>query len=276
MHGDRMILSKLNEYMNKSKPVATVTIVNTDGSTPRGIGSTMLIDEKGNLLEGTIGGGVLEEKAKKDVAKCIKNNKSLLIDYDLNHSSKDGNVLPMACGGKVSIFIKIYNSEEKLIIAGAGHVAEKVAKMANILGYSITVLDDRKERLNTRLFPDVDNLVFGNIVENLKNIDINVNTLIIIVTHGHKYDQDCLETVIKSDAKYIGVIGSKNKVKTCFNNLLRKGYSEEELSKVYTPIGIDLGGETPEEIALSIMAEIQAIKYDKKVPHLSDDRIGFD
>ncbi|HSH35615.1 XdhC/CoxI family protein [Schnuerera sp.] len=272
---DKKVLSKLNQCLDKNESVAIITIVEAEGSTPRGVGSSMLVDEEGNILEGTIGGGVLEQKARKDAVNYIKKRQSSLIDYNLDRDSKTGNILPMACGGQVSLFIKVYSSREKLILAGAGHVAEKIAKMANILGYSITVLDSREERLNDQLFPNVENLILGNIVENLKKVDIDHNTFIIIVTHGHKYDQDALEVVLKSNAKYIGMIGSKNKVKTTFDNLLEKSSSKEDLSKVYSPIGLDLGGETPEEIALSIMAEIQAVKYGKEVPHLYKSRWEF-
>ncbi len=272
---DRKVLLKLNKCLEKNQSVAMITIVEAEGSTPRGVGSMMLVDGEGNILEGTIGGGVLEQKARKDAINCIKENKSSLIDYNLDRDSKTGNILPMTCGGKVSLFIKVYNSREKLILAGAGHVAERIAKMANILGYSISVLDNREERANEQLFPQVENLILGNIVENLKKMDIDNNTFIIIVTHGHKHDQDVLEVVLKSKAKYIGMIGSKNKVKTTFNNLLERGCSKEDLSKVYSPIGLDLGGETPEEIALSIMAEIQAVKYGKDVPHLYKSRWKF-
>lgn len=273
---DKKVLLKLNEYIEDNKSVATVTIVSTDGSTPRGTGSTMLVDESGNLIEGTIGGGILEERAKKDAAKCIKEKEAVLINYDLNSSSESANTLPMICGGNVSIFIKVFSSQKNLIIAGAGHVSEKISKLAKILGYCVTVMDDRKERLNPEIFPDIENPITGNIVENLKKISIDNNTLIIIVTHGHKYDQEVLEVVLRSDARYIGMIGSSNKIKTCFKNLLEKGFSKEELSKVYTPIGIDLGGETPEEIAVSIMAEIQAVEHGKDVPHLRNGMSRFD
>lgn len=272
---DRRVLFMLNECVKNNKPVATVAIVKTNGSTPRGVGSTMLVDENGNLLEGTIGGGILEEKGKKDAAKYIKRKETILLNYDLDSSSENKNNLPMICGGNVHVFIKVYNSNENLIIVGAGHVSEKIAELAKTLDYSITVMDDRKGRLNSEIFPGVENLVHGNIIENLKKISIDKNTLIIIVTHGHVYDQEALEIVLRSKASYIGMMGSSNKIKICFQELLKKGYSKEELSKVYTPIGIDIGGETPEEIAMSIMAEIQAIKNKKNVPHLSDSISKF-
>ncbi len=273
---DRKVLIKLNECIKKNKPAAMVTIITSDGSTPRGVGSNMLVDEDGNLLEGTIGGGILEERAKKDAAKYIRKKESILINYNLNRNVKDSNTLPMTCGGNVSLFIKVYSPQEKLIIAGAGHISEKISKIAKILGYSITVMDDRKERLSPEIFPEVENLMPGSIVENLNRISIDKNTFVIIVTHGHKYDQEALEAVLRSDARYIDMIGSANKIRVCFKNLLEKGYTKDELSKVYTPIGIDLGGETPEEIALSVVAEIQAVKYGKDVPNLSNGISKFD
>ncbi|MDD2481780.1 MAG: XdhC/CoxI family protein [Lutispora sp.] len=267
---DRKVLTKLNECIKENKSVAVVMIVDTGGSTPRGVGSLMLVDDKGNLLEGTIGGGILEEKAKSDAAKCIKEKKSVLLNYDLNSKSGNKDVLPMVCGGNAAVFIKVFTHRDRLVIAGAGHVSEKLSKLAKVLGYHITVIDDRRERLTSEIFPNVEDLILGNIPESLKSINIDGSTCVVIVTYGHKYDQDALEAVIKSNACYIGMIGSTNKVKTCFENMIAKGYTKEELSKVYTPIGIDLGGETPEEIALSIMAEIQALKHGKNVPHMKD------
>jgi xanthine dehydrogenase accessory factor len=105
-------------------------------------------------------------------------------------------------------------------------------------------------------------------VESLKNMDIDQNTYIVIATYAHAHDERALEAVVESNARYIGMIGSRNKVKTCFENLLKRGYKEETLSKVFAPIGLDIGRETPEEIALSIMAEIQAVKYNRDALHM--------
>lgn len=268
---DRRVIEKLMKCINENKSVATVTITKTDDSAPRGVGSLMLVDEEGNLLEGTIGGGILEEKGKEDAVRAIREKRSFTVEYSLGRPSKAGNTLPALCGGSISLFVKPYNARDHLVIVGAGHVGEKLAKIANILEYNVTVLDDREERLNSCFFPRGENLMLGDIVENLRKIHIDNNTYIVIVTYGHIHDQRALEAVIRSRAKYIGMIGSKNKVKTCFNNLLKKGYLKEEMEKVYTPIGLDLGGETPEEIALGILAEIQAVKYNKDVPHLKGD-----
>ncbi|HHY04370.1 MAG TPA: XshC-Cox1-family protein [Thermoanaerobacterales bacterium] len=267
---DKKVLSKLNDCLQENKPVAVVTIVDVEGSTPRGVGSMMLVDEKGALLEGTIGGGILEEKAKRDAAKCIRAKTSQMVEYDLDSTGKVKGALPMICGGKTRIFIKVISQKEHLVIAGGGHIGQRLAKMAKMLDYCVTVLDYREEMLTKERYPDVDELILGDIPENLAKIPIDFSTNIVIVTHGHKFDQDALEKVINSDARYIGMIGSMNKIKITFKNLIDKGISREKISRVYSPIGLDLGGETPEEIALGILAEIQAVKNNKDVPHMKD------
>jgi xanthine dehydrogenase accessory factor len=267
---DKKVLAKLMEFMENGLSLATVTIIKSEGSTPREIGATMLVDEQGNLLAGTIGGGVLEVRAIKDAVKFIQEKRSGVVDYSLGLpvESEEEVFLPAACGGKVSLFIKVYIPTEHLIIVGGGHVGQSIAKLAVYLGYSVSVLDSREEVLAPKLFPDGVNLVLGDMVESLKNMDIDQNTYIVIATYAHAHDERALEAVVESNARYIGMIGSRNKVKTCFENLLKRGYKEETLSKVYAPIGLDIGGETPEEIALSIMAEIQAVKYNRDAFHM--------
>jgi xanthine dehydrogenase accessory factor len=265
------LIKKLSQLLDEQQNIALVTIINSLGASPRGVGAMMIVDSAGNLIDGTIGGGAIEEKAKQDAAECIRRGTSRTISYNLNEKAEKES-LPMMCGGSVEIFIQVFRQKDKLIIAGAGHIAEKLYKIAKILGYIVTILDDRQEMITKERFPEADELLMGDIPSNLKTVSIDENTNIVIVTHGHKYDAMALEAVINSTARYIGMIGSMNKVKTCFETLKKKGISEEKLTKVYSPIGIDLGGETPEEISLAIMAEMQAVKYGKKVPSLKDKK----
>ncbi|WP_213951021.1 XdhC family protein [Tepidanaerobacter syntrophicus] len=260
------VIEKLVSMVAQNEPVALVTIVESSGSTPRGPGSMMLVDKKGVLLEGTIGGGILEERAKSDAAECLRANESKLFLYELSADNEKS--LPMICGGNIRCFVKVFPQKKQLIIVGAGHVGEKLCKMASILGYTVIVVDDRENRATKDNFPEASHIFLGDILENLKEVPIDENTCIVIVTHAHEYDQAVLEAVIDSSALYIGMIGSTSKVRKCFDNLRKKGISDELISKVYSPIGLDIGGESPEEIALSIMAQIQAIAYKKTVPHL--------
>jgi len=256
------IMEKLTKYIEKGQDIALITITNAEGSSPRGVGSMMLVDAEGRLLEGTIGGGAVEERAKQDGAACIKRGVSKTIHYELNLSN-DEKALHMACGGNVDVFFKVFKGQDELVIVGAGHVGDKLSKMAHILGYHIAVIDERPDCANEEKFPEADILKVGEIGEILENHPVSDKTSIVIITHGHKYDQIALEKVINSSARYIGMIGSRNKVSLCFENMTEKGFSKEALSRVHTPIGLDIGGETPEEIAVAIIAEIQAVKHNK-------------
>ncbi|GAA0181694.1 XdhC/CoxI family protein [Clostridium sediminicola] len=256
------LVKKLSQSLEENKDVALVTITNVHGSSPRGKGSMMLVDKDGDLLEGTIGGGAVEEKAKSDAAECIKRGISKSIYYVLDQD-KGSDSLQMACGGDIDIFVKVFHSSEQLIIVGAGHIAVKLSKVAGILGYKITIIDDRKEFATRERFPEAQEIMVGDVGENLRKCSIEEKTNIVIVTHGHNDDQIALEAVIDSKSRYIGMIGSFKKVKESFKALEDKGFSQEKINKVHAPIGIDIGGEKPEEIALSIMAEIQAVEYGK-------------
>lgn len=260
------VVEKLSYMIAQNEPVALVTVVESSGSTPRGPGSMMLIDKNGVLLEGTIGGGILEERAKRDAAECIRVRESKLFFYELGAGNEKS--LPMICGGDIRYFVKVFPPKKQLIVIGAGHVGEKLCKMASILGYEIIVVDDRENRATKEIFPEASKLLVGDILENLGKVHIDEHTSIVIVTHAHKYDQAALEAVIDSNAGYIGMIGSVSKVGTCFKNLREKGISDELIDRVYSPIGLDIGGESPEEIALSIMAQIQAVTHKKTVPHM--------
>lgn len=256
------VMEKLSECINHGQDVALVTVTNAEGSSPRGVGSMMIVDAEGKLIEGTIGGGAVEQKAKQDGAECIRRGISKTIHYELNLSNSE-NALHMACGGNVDVFFKVFKGRDELVIVGAGHIGDKLSKMAHILGYHITIIDERAECANKERFPEADELKVGDIGEILGNQPVSDKTNIVIITHGHKYDQIALERVIYSKARYIGMIGSKNKISLCFGNMVEKGIEKGLLSKVHAPIGLDIGGETPEEIAVAIMAQIQAVKYNK-------------
>lgn len=256
------LIKKLAEAVDKNKEVALVTVTDDEGSSPRGKGSMMLVDKDGNLIEGTIGGGAVEEKAKADAVACIKKGVSKSIHYVLNQD-KGEDSLPMACGGNIDIFIKVFQSNKKLIIVGAGHIGFKLSKLADILGYKVTIIDEREAFVTSERFPEAQELMMGDIRESLEKCSIDERTSIVIVSHGHKYDQVALEAVIESESKYIGMIGSSKKVRTSFEILVDKGFSKEQMKKIHAPIGLNIGGEKPEEIALSIMAEIQAVGYGK-------------
>ena len=164
-------------------------------------------------------------------------------------------------GDKVEVFFDVITAVRKVIIVGAGHLAVPLAQFAKILGFHITVLDDRVIYANRDRFPDVDEVIVGDMAETLGNLEITPQTYIVLITRGHQFDEPCLRRVINSPAKYIGMIGSRRRIKACFIRFRDEdGIPEERLKRVYAPIGLDIKAESPEEIALSIVAEMVKVR----------------
>ncbi len=263
---DFTILKKAVELVEKGEEVALTTVTKASGSTPRDEGTKMLVLEDGTIY-GTVGGGNLESRVIDESIEALKKGKSISLYLPLEKKE-----LGMECGGEVEVFIDVYKSKPKLLIVGGGHVGLAIYKVASILDFYIAVFEDREDILTKERFPLAKELILGNMKENLSNYTIDENTYIVIVTRGHEYDEDCLEEVIHSNARYIGVMGSKRKVKIMMENLKNKGVEESLLEKAYTPIGLDLGGETPEEIAISILSEILLIKNKGSLIHMKSTR----
>lgn len=257
------VIRELNKAINERNAVALITLIKKEGSGPRGKGTMMLVDINGTLLAGTIGGGELEERAKKDASYCIKKGISNSYSYSLT-LDEDKNSLGMACGGNAEIFIRVFNSQKPLWIFGAGHIGIILAKMAKLLEYQVNIVDDRSEYGSRERFPDADKILTGDMDKILNEIELEPDSNIVIVTHGHSNDLVVLRSIIKKDVKYIGMIGSLNKVNHCFTELEKEGVDKALIEKVHAPIGLDIGGSTPAEIAVSILAEIQAVNYGKE------------
>ena len=159
---------------------------------------------------------------------------------------------------------------QKLLIVGGGHVGYSIYQFAGLLNFDIVIFEDREEFLSAERFSLAHELVLGNIKEKLQQYPIDRDTYIVIVTRGHAYDEEALEAVVNSDARYIGAMGSKKKVMTMMRNLKEKGISEENLNRVYAPIGIKISDGSPEAIALSILSEIQLVRNDGALMHMKD------
>lgn len=252
------ILKELIKSLDENKTAALATVVKAEGSTPARLGAKMLVFPDGTS-KGTIGGGALELKVIETAIKAMRDNRPCLDKYDL--TGKESSEIGMVCGGKVSILIEPFSKSPHMLIVGAGHISQHLSRIAKMLDFKVTVLDDREDFACQERFPEVDSIRVGDIADVLNEVDINKNTFIVIVTRGHIYDEVALEKVINSEAAYIGMIGSRLKTKTVFENLKKKGIPESLLEKVYAPIGLNLGGGRPVEIALSIMAEVVQVYY---------------
>lgn len=245
------LLSKIDKYLANNKNFALLTVVDTIGSTPRKIGAKMILFSDGTT-QGTIGGGKVEHEALNDAKYFLRHNRSVLKEYHLD--KKHGAL----CGGSMKVFIETFSQEKKLIIVGAGHIGQALYKLARVLNFEIIIIDERKDFLNKNRFLEADKLILGEPKKTISKVNIDKNTYIVIVTHSHKHDYDVLKKIISSRAAYIGMIGSYKKVKEVLDRLNKEGVKKDLLRNVFAPIGLNLGAETPEEIALSILAEIIA------------------
>jgi xanthine dehydrogenase accessory factor len=250
------IYEAILETTQRGDSVALATIVKATGSTPREAGTKMLIYPDGSIVD-TIGGGSLEANVIAEAQAALAEGRPRLVRYELRDSEVGD---PGICGGEAEIFIDVINPHPTVLIVGAGHVGRSIAVMSSFLGFRTVVLDDRAEFANAERLPQADEIIVGDIAAELAKFNINPQTHIVIVTRGHEHDRDALRQVVSSPAAYIGMIGSQRKVKMVFDELRKDGVTEEALAAVHAPIGLDIHAETPEEIALSIMAEIVVVR----------------
>jgi len=256
------ILKEALGRINKGVTIALVTIVETKGSTPREVGAKMVVDKDG-LIAGTIGGGITEAKVIEEAKQAMMEGKGRFLVY---HLTKEAAALDEGaiCGGDMKVFIDVLQPKEEVLIFGAGHCAACVSKLAKTVGFKVTIIDDRKEFANQDRFPEADEIIAEETEKVLTHLKVTPSTYIIILTRGHLKDEEVLGSIIRSGAAYVGMIGSRKKNATVFQHLEEQGISQDELAKVHAPIGIDIKAQTPEEIAVSIMAEIIQARRKKR------------
>lgn len=248
-----MIYKKIISLLNENKLFWLATVTKAEGHTPAKAGMKMIV-EQGKKFTGTIGGGEIEKK----VIDYILENKPVLpinLDYNLGVKSDSEIKTEMICGGIQSVFIEPHNSKPELYIVGGGHCGLALSGLADKVGFRVKILDNREEILN-----QYDKEIFKTELIDYNNVEqfisFSDDVFIVIMTHGHIHDEHVLEKLIVRKYKYLGMLGSSSKVAAVFNNLKSRGIKEEQIEKVFAPIGIEIGSHTPDEIAISIMAQI--------------------
>jgi xanthine dehydrogenase accessory factor len=236
---------------------ALATIVSATGSTPREKGAKMLVRADGSI-SGTIGGGSLEAQVIKEALKAIGEGKPRQLHFSL--TAKEVEEEGMLCGGEAEVFIEPILTPPTLYIFGGGHISLPLAKIGKLLGFKIAVIDDRAEFANADRFPEADTIIAEDFNKSFSRLKIDKSSYIVIVTRNHQYDDMVLEWAVGTKAKYLGMIGSKTKTKAVFSHLLAKGIAKEKLARVHAPIGVEINAQTPEEIAVSILAEIIKVR----------------
>lgn len=241
---------------------AVVTIVQSDGAATRSQGKMLVYGD--GTTKGTVGGGAVERLAVRDALQCIREGGSAFRTYDLNSPAAGAG---MACGGCTSVLIEAYAGRPLLVMCGGGHVGGAVLRLAGFLGFDTLLLDDGEERdkaAQAGRFVRVRDFEADLLAQ-----PIPAGAYIVIATHSHAQDGAALAGALAKQASYVGMIGSAKKVAALFARLREKGVGQEALDRVFTPVGLDLGGETPEEIALAIMAEILMVKNGRGGAHLT-------
>ncbi len=249
---DTDIYKEMVKTMEDGKEAALITIVSTSGSTPREEGAKMLVKADGSII-GSIGGG-LEARVCELAAHVIRKGKPDRFQFSL--TDEEGKGMGMICGGNLEVFIEPVVSSPSLYLFGGGHMSLPVAKIGKFLNFRIAVIDDREEFANPQRFPEADAIFIEDFDKVFPKLNITKTGVIIIITREHKYDEVVLEQALTTSAGYIGMLGSKTKNKAVFANLLAKGISQKQLDRVHAPIGLEINAKTPEEIAVSILAEI--------------------
>ena len=258
------ILKRVSTLLNENVEFALATIVDKTDSVPQDLGAKMIVFGDGSI-EGTVGGGRLEARIIEEAREALSERKSRFVTLSLNPED-----LGMYCGGEVRVFIEVFLSTMDLLIFGGGHVGQKIAYLAEFLGFSYSVVDDREEFTSREVFKKARQLYCMSFNESFDRINITERTFIVIVTRGHAFDALCLEKAMKTRAGYIGMIGSKNKVHKIFSMMKSKGLDPMNDPRVYAPIGLELGNNSPEQIAISIMSEIIKIQSGGSAQHMRD------
>ncbi len=256
------IYEKLVELIRSGGRAIMVTVTEVSGSVPRHSGSKMIVHPDGKIF-GSIGGGKIEKEVIIDALKLMNKDICCKKSYKLSED------LDMLCGGSVEFLFEPVGDMDKLIIFGAGHIGFELFRLAKKAGFLVSVVDNRPEFANSDRFPDAVEIIAGDYEKLLPKINCSSRTFIVIVTHGHKHDEPILHYCIQQPFAYLGMIGSKRKTLIMFKNLQEKGISRDQLSRVHSPIGLNIGAETPFEIAVCILAEIIAVGNKVDVNSLS-------
>ena len=247
---------------------AVATIVNVRGSIPSFKTATMLVRDDGSIF-GTIGGGCVEAEVWQAAREVMESEKPRTVSFDLNQDPKFDTGL--VCGGTLDIFIEPVLPPASLYIFGAGHVAVNLYKVAKNAGFDVIVVDDRQAYANRERFPEAQEVIAGDFEQAMAKLSPSESSYIVIVTRGHRDDMRVLRWAVQTRARYIGMIGSKRKTIKIYEELCKEGIPADRFERVHAPVGLDIGAITPEEIAVSIAAELIAVRRhaERELPHMS-------
>jgi xanthine dehydrogenase accessory factor len=255
------IFAEIQSLRDQGRKSALATIVQIRGSVPSFQSAKMLVRDDGSIV-GSIGGGCVEAEVWAAAQDVIREEKSRIMSFDLtDESMAEGGLI---CGGKLEIFVEPVLPTPKMVIFGAGHISMQLSRIASIAGFKTTIVDNRPVYANKERFPEAEGIYSDTFEQAFEEITPGENTYVVIVTRGHVEDQNVLRWAVQTNARYIGMIGSKRKIRSITQQLESEGLAHDRLERVHMPIGLEIGAVTPEEIAVAVVAEV-----------IHNRRIGF-
>jgi xanthine dehydrogenase accessory factor len=244
------IYEEVLKLKRQGRASAIATIVECRGSSPQKQGAKMLVRDDGSIM-GTLGGGCMEADVVQAAMMTIRNGEPMTLPFEL--TEREGGLV---CGGTVLVYIEPVLLDPHLVILGAGHVGRTLAKLARFTGFRVTVVDDRAEFANRENIPDAHDLIVHEFERAFEQLPVENGTFIVVATRGHNHDLDAIKAALRTPAFYIGLLGSKRKRALLRKSLADSGFSPADIDRVIIPVGMEIGSVTPEEIAVSIMAQI--------------------
>ncbi len=249
---------ELVQISEQGHAAVLATVIEVTGSDTVAPGAKCLVRD-GKVKAETIRDPRVVQAIIEESAIYLREEKSKLVTLDIPASQT-----------RLEVFFEVMPAPPKLVVVGAGHIAVPLVAMAKLMDFYVIVIDDRLAYANRERFPDADEVLVGDMAQMLKEMTITPSSYIVLITRGHKYDEPCLREIVHSPAKYVGMIGSKRRIKACFQRFRdEEKIAEEVIARVYAPIGLDIATETPPEIALSILAEIVKVRRGGKAASLS-------
>ena len=255
----REVTEALLDLLQSGREGALATVIETTGSTPQVAGARLLLAADGRRV-GTVGGGAIEQRVLEALAELTGHGHARVLGFDL---AKD---LGMCCGGSMKVFIEPIRQGPRLTIFGAGHVAQPTAALAASVGFEVVVVDEREELNRAERFPAC-RLELSDAATALRTLQPSERDWLLVVTHDHQLDTEALRLALASPARYIGLVGSRRKVYRLLQRIVARD-GPVDLRRVYAPVGLDLGAVSPAEIAVSIVAELIALRHQGGLGHL--------
>ncbi len=257
--GCQELVKWLLQSVEERKSMALLTVVSAPGGEAGCLANKALIWLDGKPVS-NLGLGQMEPTILEDARLALEEGECRLLEYEI-------------AGQEVEVFVEVHRPPPTLLIVGAGHIALPLVQMGKLLDFEVVVLDDRASMANKERFPQADRVIAADFEATLRHFPIDEGTYVVLITRGHQHDVTCLLEIIDSPAAYIGMIGSRRRVAAVFQLLEEEqGLSRQKLGRVYAPIGLDIGAQTPAEIAVSIIAEVVKILRQGAAPSISDYR----